>query len=76
MTQLIDKFSIDVVDMAAALANSGDKEQAEFFNVFFKALRINCETPFRFDTQLSMIDVLLHAPAKTAMKFITYEEAE
>jgi len=72
--KLTDKFEIDIDDMAAALANSGDEEQALFFNVFFKALRINCETPFRFDTQLCNIDTKLSKQCKTALNFITFEE--
>lgn len=69
-------FNIDVNDMAEALADSGDVEQAKFFNTFFKALRINCRTPFRFDTQLCNIYSKLDERSKEACKFLTFDESE
>jgi len=70
------KFEIGIEDFADSLADACDVEQAEFFNIFFKALRINCGTSFKYDYQLVSIDQKLNNRSKEAIKFLTFDDGE
>ena len=73
-TEISGKINLVTAEVAEMLAASSDEEQGEFFNVFFKALRINCETPFRYDTQLCNIYAKMNDRSKEACKFLTFED--
>jgi len=68
------KFCINIDDFASSLANSNDTEQAKFFNIFFKALRINCESSYNFDMQLHSINRHISDRTKKSMELITFED--
>ena len=68
------KLNIEIEEIAEALASSSDIEMGQFFNFFFKGLRINCESDYRFDMQLHAIESRLSSRAKNAMKLITFED--
>jgi len=70
------KFEINVSDMADALANSDADGQAEFFNIFFKALHMGCGTNWRYDNQKGFIADKLNEKTKEAIKFLAWEENE
>lgn len=70
------RFEIQIEDFAASLASGDAGEQSKFFNIFFKALRINCENNFRYDTQLCSIDEGLSRKTKESLKILTFEEEE
>lgn len=71
---LIVKTDITIEDFADYLANGDANQQAEFFNVFFKSMKMSCETPYRFDLQKSFIIDLLDKNAKESIDFMRYDD--
>jgi len=71
MSDLISvKTKIDIEDLAADFAASGDTEQAAFLNLFFKALRVNCESEYRYEMQLTHIRKKLDQKAQSACEYL------
>jgi len=68
------KTEISIEDFAVYLAESDDKEQAEFFNVFFKALRMSCETAYHFNQQKTAIAFLLNERAKESCNLMGFDD--
>jgi len=68
------KFNIDVEEIAESLANTDDLEMGKFFNTFFKALRVNCESPYNFDMQLHAINKNLTKRSLESIEFLTFED--
>lgn len=74
-TTVRGKFTIDIEDFADSLASEGADQQGLFFDIFFKALAVNCETPYKFDMQLSYLIGEVKSPyAIKAIKFLQFEE--
>ena len=72
MNELISvKTKIDIEDLAADFAASGDAEQARFLNIFFKALRINCESQYRYEMQLTYIRNNLSEQAQLGCEYLS-----
>lgn len=67
----LDKFNY--IEVARDLANSGDEEQASFFNEFFKALRANCLDEYRTQVQLSSICDKLSKETIERLRFMSEE---
>ena len=68
---------IDIESVATALATSGDHEQAEFINVFFKSLFLNCgKDEFRVNTQLLNIETKLCETAKKYVEVLSWKEGD
>jgi N-acetylmuramic acid 6-phosphate (MurNAc-6-P) etherase len=70
------RLTLDVEELAAALADSDDHKQSEFLNTFFKALRINCGSNYNFDMQLHAINKKLNDRSLESVKFLTFEDGE
>ena len=68
------KTELDIEDIADALANGDADQQARFFNIFFKSIKMACETSYRFDMQKTYIAEKLDSNAKESVKFLGWEE--
>jgi len=68
------KIDLDIESIADALANSSDKEQSKFFNIFFKSLKMSCESNYLYDLQKHSISNMLDKNAKDAINFMFYED--
>lgn len=73
-TTILLRQKIEVKDIAAALADQSDNEQAEFFNRFFDSLFKSCDNREHFfDNQILHISVKLDQRAKDSMRIMTEE---
>ena len=76
MKKRLDKFLqcksyIDLESIAADLAAADCEDQALFFNVFFEALKVNCEDPYRKGMQLAYLFELLSNEALSSVMQLT-----
>lgn len=78
MKNRMDKFLhsrsyVDMESVAADLAAADADDQAFFLNVFFRAMKVNCEDLYRFNMQLSYIGEKLNHEARLAHEFLGSE---
>ena len=67
------KTELSIEDIADYLANSDADKQAKFFNIFFKSMKLACETEYRFDMQKAHILDLLDENARESVDFMRKE---
>lgn len=68
------KVTLDVHELAAILSNEHDGEQAAFFNTFFKALKVNCESNWNYQMQMTSIFGHLTKQTLEALAFMAGDE--
>jgi len=67
---------VDYVTVAAMLANSNDEDQVAFFRVFLKELYAVCETRYKAELQLAMVNCKLTDEERERISRLGYAEKE
>jgi hypothetical protein len=70
-TSIKIKTKISIEDLAADFSSSSDNEQAAFLNIFFKALRVNCESQYHYEMQLTSIRRKMTDQAQVACEYLS-----